>query len=123
MEPPRVNPIGILETPPDMVSSPRRSSRRLRLLAGLLLALFFLGTVVTTVVSFVFSPESKSLATTSTVAVRFVPAAKPPIGWETIGWAVLGSIAFTVAAAATSATCAFSNDSRLASSSRWVLDT
>ena len=41
-----------LETPPDMVSSPRRFSRRLRLLAGLLLALFFLGTVVTTVVSF-----------------------------------------------------------------------
>jgi len=52
VEPPRVNPIGILETSPDMVSSPRRFSRRLRLLAGLLLALFFLGTVVTTVVSF-----------------------------------------------------------------------
>jgi hypothetical protein len=52
MEPPRVNPIGILETPPDLASSPRRFSRPLRLLAGLLLALFFLGTVVTTVVSF-----------------------------------------------------------------------
>jgi hypothetical protein len=51
MEPPRVNPIGLLETPPDFPSSPRRFSRRLRLLAGLLLALFFLGTVVTTVVS------------------------------------------------------------------------
>ena len=51
MEPPRVNPIGILETPLDLPSSPRRFSRRLRLLAGLLLALFFLGTVVTTVVS------------------------------------------------------------------------
>jgi hypothetical protein len=52
VEPPRINPIGILETSPDMVSSPRRFSPRLRLLAGLLLALFFLGTVVTTVVSF-----------------------------------------------------------------------
>lgn len=52
MEPPRVSPIGILETPPDLVSTPRRFSRRLRLLAGLLLALFFLGTVVTTVISF-----------------------------------------------------------------------
>jgi hypothetical protein len=51
VEPPRVNPIGILETPPDLASTPRRFSRRLRLLAGLLLALFFLGTVVTTVVS------------------------------------------------------------------------
>jgi hypothetical protein len=52
MEPPRVNPIGLLETPSDLVSTPRRFSRRLRLLAGLLLALFFLGTVVTTVISF-----------------------------------------------------------------------
>lgn len=51
MEPPRVNPIGILEIPPDLASSPRRFSRPLRLLAGLLLALFVLGTVVTTVVS------------------------------------------------------------------------
>jgi hypothetical protein len=52
MEPPRVNPIGLLETPSDLVSTPRQFSRRLRLLAGLLLALFFLGTVVTTVISF-----------------------------------------------------------------------
>ena len=52
MEPPRVNPIGILETAPDFVSSPRQYSPRLRLLAGLLLALFFGATVVTTVVSF-----------------------------------------------------------------------
>lgn len=51
MEPPRVNPIGILETGPDFVSSPRRYSLRLRLLTGLLLALFFGATVVTTVVS------------------------------------------------------------------------
>ncbi len=51
MEPPRVNPIGILETEPDFVSSSRRYSPRLRLLAGLLLALFFGATVVTTVVS------------------------------------------------------------------------
>jgi hypothetical protein len=52
MEPPRVNPIGILETPSDLATTPRRFSRPLRLLAGLLLAIFFLGTVVTTVVSF-----------------------------------------------------------------------
>jgi hypothetical protein len=51
MEPPRVNPIGLLETPSDLASAPRSFSRRLRLLAGLLLALFFLGTVVTTVIS------------------------------------------------------------------------
>lgn len=51
MEPPRVNPIGILETEPDFVSSPRRYSLRLRLLTGLLLALFLGATVVTTVVS------------------------------------------------------------------------
>lgn len=51
METPRVNPIGVVETPADFSSGPRRFSARLRLLAGLLLALFFLGTVVTTVVS------------------------------------------------------------------------
>jgi hypothetical protein len=51
MEPPRVNPIGILETPPDLPSSPRRFSRRLRLFAGLLLVFFLLGTMVTTVIS------------------------------------------------------------------------
>lgn len=52
MESPRVNPIGILETAPDFVSSPRRYSLRLRVLTGLLLAFFFGTTVVTTVVSF-----------------------------------------------------------------------
>jgi len=51
MEPPRVNPVGLLETPPELASSPRRYSRRLRLLAVLLLALFFGTTVVTTVIS------------------------------------------------------------------------
>ena len=51
MQPPRVNPIGLFETPPDFSSTPRRFSPRLRLLAGLLLALFFLGTVVTSVIS------------------------------------------------------------------------
>jgi hypothetical protein len=51
MEPPRVNPIGLLETPADLAATPRRFSRPLRLLAGLLLALFLLGTMVTTVVS------------------------------------------------------------------------
>jgi hypothetical protein len=51
MEPPRVNPIGLLETPADLAAMPRRFSRPLRLLAGLLLVLFLLGTMVTTVVS------------------------------------------------------------------------
>jgi hypothetical protein len=51
MEPPRVNPVGLLETPPDLDPAPRRFSRPLRLLAGLLLVLFLLGTMVTTVVS------------------------------------------------------------------------
>lgn len=51
MEPPRVNPVGLLETPEDLVSTPRRFSRPLRLLAGLLLVLFLLGTMVTTVIS------------------------------------------------------------------------
>lgn len=51
MEPPRVNPIGLLETPQDLATTPRRFSRPLRLLAGLLLLLFLLGTMVTTVVS------------------------------------------------------------------------
>lgn len=52
MEPPRINSVGVLETESGFVSSPRRYSPRLRLLAGLLLALFFGATVVTTVVSF-----------------------------------------------------------------------
>lgn len=51
MEPPRINPIGILETPPELASAPRRFSRPLRLLAGLLLVLFALTTMATTVVS------------------------------------------------------------------------
>ncbi|MFL6236245.1 MAG: hypothetical protein ACJ76N_24145 [Thermoanaerobaculia bacterium] len=51
MEPPRINPVGLLETPADLDTAPRRFSRPLRLLAGLLLVLFLLGTMVTTVVS------------------------------------------------------------------------
>jgi hypothetical protein len=51
MEPPRVNPIGLLETPPHQTSSPRMFSRPLRLLAGLLLVLFLLTTTIATVVS------------------------------------------------------------------------
>ena len=51
MEPPRINPIGLLETPEGYAATPRRFSGRLRLLAALLLTLFFGATVVTTVVS------------------------------------------------------------------------
>lgn len=51
MEPPRVNPIGLLETPADFARTPRRFPALLRLLASLLLVLFLLGTMVTTVVS------------------------------------------------------------------------
>ena len=51
MEPPRVNPIGLLESPTDYTASPRRFSRPLRLLAGALLAIFVVATVVSSVVS------------------------------------------------------------------------
>jgi hypothetical protein len=50
MQPPRINPVGLLETP-DEPSTPRRFSRAQRLLAGLFVALFLLVTVATTVVS------------------------------------------------------------------------
>ena len=43
---PRVNPIGILESPAEFAASPRGFSRPLRLFAGLLLALFLAATVV-----------------------------------------------------------------------------
>jgi len=71
MEPPRVNPIGILETPSELDSAPRRFSGRLRLLAGLLLALFFLGTVVTTVISF-----GRYCSTTDAVDTRALPGGR-----------------------------------------------
>jgi hypothetical protein len=69
MEPPRVNPVGLLETPPDQVSTPRRFSRPLRLLAGLLLVLFLLGTMVTTVVSL-----GRYCLTTDSTDTRALPA-------------------------------------------------
>jgi hypothetical protein len=43
MEPPRVNPVGLLETSLDLVFTPRRFSGRLRLFAGLLLVPFCWG--------------------------------------------------------------------------------
>ena len=70
MEPPRVNPIGLLETLPDLISAPRRFSRPLRLLAGLLLVLFLLGTMVTTVVSL-----GRYCLTTDSTDTRALPAA------------------------------------------------
>ena len=51
METPRVNPIGLVETPTDFEALPRRFSPALRLVAGALLALFLLATVVTGTVS------------------------------------------------------------------------
>jgi len=69
MEPPRVNPVGLLETPPDLASAPRRFSRPLRLLAGLLLVLFLLGTMVTTVVSL-----GRYCLTTDSTDTRALPA-------------------------------------------------
>ena len=71
MEPPRVNPIGLLETPPDLVSAPRRFSRPLRLLAGLLLVLFLMGALVTTVVSL-----GRYCMTTDSTNTRALPAQK-----------------------------------------------
>jgi hypothetical protein len=49
MEIPHVNPIGILESP--LGGSPRRLSRGMRALASIVLVIFTLATVVTTVVS------------------------------------------------------------------------
>ncbi len=72
MEPPRVNPIGILETEPDFVASPRRYSPRLRLLAVLVLTLFFAATVVTTVVSL-----GRYCLTTDAANTRALPSASP----------------------------------------------
>jgi hypothetical protein len=69
MEPPRVNPIGLLEAPPDLASTPRRFSRPLRLLAGLLLVLFLLGTMVTTVVSL-----GRYCLTTDSTNIRALPS-------------------------------------------------
>lgn len=49
MEIPHVNPIGILENP--LGGSPRQLSRGLKVLASIVLVIFVLTTVVTTVVS------------------------------------------------------------------------
>ena len=49
MEIPRVNPIGILENP--LGGSPRQVSRGVRALASIVLVIFTLATVITTVVS------------------------------------------------------------------------
>jgi hypothetical protein len=69
VEPPRVNPIGLLETPADLAATPRRFSRPLRLLAGLLLVLFLLGTMVTTVVSL-----GRYCLTTDSIDTRALPS-------------------------------------------------
>jgi hypothetical protein len=73
MEPPRVNPIGLLETPPDLTTTPRRFSRPLRLFAGLLLVLFLLGTMVTTVVSL-----GRYCLTTDSTDTRALPSGGHP---------------------------------------------
>lgn len=49
MEIPRVNPIGILENP--LGGTPRQVSRGVRALASIVLVIFTLATVITTVVS------------------------------------------------------------------------
>ena len=51
LQPPRVNPVGLLVPPDEASGPPRRFSRAQRLLAGLFVALFLLVTVATTVVS------------------------------------------------------------------------
>lgn len=52
MEPPRVNPVGLLERPDELGSAaPRRFPRPVRALALALLAVFLLATVATSVVS------------------------------------------------------------------------
>jgi len=70
--PPQVNPVGLLVTPDEASSSPRRFSRAQRLLAGLFVALFLLVTVATTVVSLgrycltTDAADTRALRTTST---------------------------------------------------------
>ena len=69
MEPPRINPIGLLESPSDFTAAPRRFSRPLRLLAGALLAVFLAATVVSTVVSL-----GRYCLTTDAADARALPA-------------------------------------------------
>lgn len=73
MEAPRVNPIGLVEAPPDFTATPRRFSRPLRLFAGLLLVLFLLGTMVTTVVSL-----GRYCLTTDSTDTRALPSKGGP---------------------------------------------
>jgi len=69
MEPPRVNPIGLLESPGGFTSSPRPFSRPLRLLAGAMLAIFLAATVVSSVVSL-----GRYCLTTDAADTRMLPA-------------------------------------------------
>jgi hypothetical protein len=69
MEPPRVNPVGLVEAPADLAAAPRRFSRAQRLLAGLFIALFLLVTVATTVVSL-----GRYCLTTDAADTRALPA-------------------------------------------------
>jgi len=73
MQPPRVNPVGLLETlleRPEGAAVPRRFTRSQRLLAGVFLALFFLVTVATTVASL-----GRYCLTTDAADTRALPAA------------------------------------------------
>jgi hypothetical protein len=70
MEPPRINPVGLVEAPDDLAAMPRRFSRAQRLLAGLFIALFLLVTVATTVVSL-----GRYCLTTDAADTRALPAA------------------------------------------------
>ena len=51
MDTPRVNPVGLLETPADLATAPRRFSGGARVLAAALLLAFATATVATTVAS------------------------------------------------------------------------
>jgi hypothetical protein len=51
MDLPRITPVGLLELPGDFEASPRRFPRALRILAGLLVALFLTATIATGAVS------------------------------------------------------------------------
>lgn len=78
MDLPRVTPVGLLELPDGFEASPRRFPRPLRVLAGLLLALFFAATVATGAVSL-----GRYCLTTDGADTRALPGGLRPAAAET----------------------------------------
>jgi len=72
MEPPRVNPVGLLERTGDWTPSPRRFPLWLRVGAALLLVLFFAVTLLSGAASL-----GRYCLTTDGTDTRAIPAAAP----------------------------------------------